>query len=63
MTVVRGATRRNLTALGAAAVLLVGTYVVYPDPIAQYGAWLVVFTIWMAWFVLTGIEWLSKADF
>jgi hypothetical protein len=37
--------------------LLVFAYVVYPDPILQYGIWLVVFTIWMAWFVFYGVRW------
>lgn len=31
--------------------------------IAYYTAALVAFTVWMAWFVLTGVEWLRHADF
>jgi len=42
--------------LGALSVLVVA-YVVYPDPIVQYGAWLAVFCIWMAWFVFFGVKW------
>lgn len=30
---------------------------------AYYGAALVAFTIWMAWFVLMAIEWIQLADF
>jgi len=59
-TYVRG---RNAAALGAVTGLLVLVYVVVPHPIAQYGAWLVVFTIWMVWFVETFVEWLSNADY
>jgi len=54
---------RNFVALGAATGLLVVVYLVMPHPVAQYGAWLVVFTIWMAWFVETFVDWLSQADY
>jgi hypothetical protein len=42
--------------------LLVVAYVVVPDPIVQYGAWLGVFTVWMAWFVFYGTKWLYGLD-
>lgn len=42
--------------LGALAILFVA-YVLYPDPILQYGAWLAIFCIWMAWFVFFGVKW------
>jgi hypothetical protein len=32
-------------------------------PTARYGAYLVAFAVWMAWFVLTAVEWLRRADF
>ena len=32
-------------------------------PEAYYGAVLVAFTVWMAWFVLTTIDFLRRADF
>ena len=32
-------------------------------PAVRYAAWLVAFAVWMAWFVLAGIEWLHNADF
>jgi len=63
MRYVLAANRRNLLALGAVTLLLVGTYLLVPHPVAQYGAWLVIFTIWMVWFVHVGFEWLSNADF
>ena len=47
-----------MAAIGSAAVLLAIAYVVYPDRIVQYGAWLAVFSIWMAWFVYYGTKWL-----
>ncbi|MEF8782255.1 MAG: hypothetical protein V5A39_04575 [Haloarculaceae archaeon] len=37
--------------------LLVLAYVVYPHRILQYGVWLIIFTIWMAWFVFYGVKW------
>lgn len=33
------------------------------DPTARYGAYLVAFSVWMGWFVLTAVEWLRRADF
>jgi len=39
------------------ALLLVG-YVLYPDPILQYGVWLAIFCIWMTWFVFFGVKWI-----
>jgi hypothetical protein len=32
-------------------------------PTARYGAYLIAFAVWMAWFVLTAVEWLRRADF
>jgi hypothetical protein len=55
--------RRNVAALTMVTALLAGAYFVYPHPIVQYGTWLVIFTIWMSWFVFTGIKWLAQADF
>ncbi|EMA43449.1 hypothetical protein [Halococcus saccharolyticus] len=57
-----GFNRRNLTALAAATAVLVSAYVLVSHPVVEYGAWLVVFTIWMLWFVLAAVEWLSQAD-
>lgn len=37
-------------------VLLVLGYVVYPEPTFQYGVWLTIFAIWMAWFVYHGTK-------
>ena len=42
----------------AAFVLLILGYVVYPDQIFQYFVWLLIFTIWMAWFVYYGTKWM-----
>jgi uncharacterized membrane protein (DUF4010 family) len=55
--------RRDLSALGIVTALLAVVYLLVPHPVAQYGAWLVVFTIWMVWFVFTFVEWLSNADY
>lgn len=48
--------RRNLAALGTVTGLLIVAYVLVPHGLVQYGAWLVIFTIWMAWFVWAGVE-------
>jgi hypothetical protein len=58
-----GPNRRNLVALAAAVAVLVSAYVFVSHPVVEYGAWLVVFTIWMLWFVLAAVEWLSQAYF
>jgi hypothetical protein len=26
------------------------------DPLVQYSVWLVVFTVWMAWFIYVGVD-------
>ncbi|MBX0322310.1 hypothetical protein EGH21_04590 [Halomicroarcula sp. F13] len=50
--------RWDAAAAGSVAALLVVAYVVVPDATVQYGAWLLVFCIWMAWFVAFGARWL-----
>lgn len=54
--------RRNLTALGIVA-LAFGVATLAASSGARYGALLVSFTVWMAWFVLTAIDWIRRADF
>lgn len=54
--------RRNLTALGIVA-LAFGVATLAASAGARYGALLVSFTVWMAWFVLTAIDWIRRADF
>ncbi|WP_137287124.1 hypothetical protein [Halorussus salinisoli] len=58
-----GPTYRNLAALAVVVALLGGAYFLVPHPLVQYGAWLVAFAVWMAWFVAVAREWISKADF
>ena len=48
--------------LVSAVGVLVFSYVIYPDQVVQYGAWLVVFTLWMTWFVYYGVKWLSRLE-
>ena len=50
--------RWDAAAIGSALVLLVVAHLVYPQRIFQYAVWLVVFSIWMAWFVYYGTKWL-----
>ncbi|MEF8827951.1 MAG: hypothetical protein V5A49_02885 [Haloarcula sp.] len=50
--------RWDAAAAASVAALLVVAYVLVPDPTVRYGAWLVVFCIWMAWFVFFGAKWL-----
>lgn len=54
--------RRNLTAL-ALIVFAFGAATLTASAGARYGALLFSFTIWMAWFVLTAIDWIRRADF
>lgn len=50
-------------AAGAGAlIVLIVAYVVVPHRVVQYGAWLVVFTIWMAWFVYFVTKWLYGVE-
>jgi hypothetical protein len=53
----RHAVALALVAVAAALALGVGT------PTARYAAALFAFTVWMAWFVLTAIEWIRHAGF
>ena len=54
--------RRNAAALLGVAVTLVSAALLGTN-VAYYTAALVVFSIWMAWFVLASIEWLKRAEF
>lgn len=60
------ANRRNLTALGTAALLLAVALLVAPrldvSPLVRYGAFLTLFSVWMAWFVATSVAWLRELD-
>jgi len=50
----------------AAVALVVAAFAVaelLAAPTARYGAYLIAFAVWMAWFVLTCVEWLRRADF
>jgi hypothetical protein len=48
--------RYNVAAAAVVAALLVFAYVLVPRPLVQYSVWLVIFTIWMAWFVYVGVD-------
>ena len=50
--------RWDVVAWTSAAATLGLAYLVDPGPLVRYGAWLVVFTLWMAWFVYYGVRWL-----
>ncbi|WP_132057568.1 hypothetical protein [Halorussus amylolyticus] len=56
-----GLYRTLAAALAVAAILVVAHLVAHP--VAEYGAWLAAFAIWMAWFVAAAHDWLSNADF
>jgi len=58
-----GPTPRNLAALVAVGALLGGAYLLGSNPLVRYGAWLLAFAVWMAWFVAVAREWISRADF
>lgn len=46
----------------SALALLAVAYLLVPGPIVQYGVWLAVFCLWMAWFVYYGTKWLYGVD-
>jgi len=48
---------RDAAAIASVLGLLAVAYVLYPDPVVQYGVWLVIFSVWMAWFVSFGVRW------
>jgi hypothetical protein len=50
------------TALTALAILglLVIAQVALEDRIVQYAVYLIVFTVWMAWFVLAGVNFIGQ---
>ncbi len=52
----------DLAAWVSAVGLLLVTYTVLAHRALQYGAWLAVFTIWMAWFVYYGVRWVYGHD-
>jgi hypothetical protein len=54
--------RRHAVALSLVAVAFVAAEIL-AAPTARYGAYLIAFAVWMAWFVLTVVEWLRRADF
>lgn len=54
--------RRNAGALTAVVVTLACAALVGTKE-AYYTASMVVFTVWMVWFVLAGIEWVKLAEF
>lgn len=54
--------RRHAVAV-ALVVVAFGVAELVAAPTARYGAYLIAFAVWMAWFVLTCVEWLRHADF
>jgi len=53
--------KRNVLAFGAIAAVFGGAMLA-SSRVALYGAGLVAFTIWMAWFVLTGADFLEEFE-
>ena len=49
-------------AAASVAVTLLVAYVLVPTPVVQYGAWLVVFCVWMVWFILLAVSLLPTID-
>ncbi|MDY6818461.1 MAG: hypothetical protein SVG88_07350 [Halobacteriales archaeon] len=56
-------TRWNLLGLPTVGLLLAIIAILISSPVIQYGLGLVVFSIWMAWFVLAGVWFLSNVEF
>jgi len=49
---------RDAAAVATVLLALGIAYLLVPDPAVQFGAWLVVFCVWMLWFVAFGVRWL-----
>jgi hypothetical protein len=49
-------TRYNVATAVVVVGLLAFAYIVVGDPLVQYSVWLVVFTVWMAWFIYVGVD-------
>lgn len=56
-------TLAGVAGLTAALGILGASYFASTDPVVRYAAWLLVFSIWMAWFVYAAREWVAQADF
>mgnify|MGYP000622157675 FL=1 len=54
--------RWDYAAVTSVVALLAIAYLLVPDPIVQYGVWLAIFCIWMAWFVFYGTKWLYGVE-
>ena len=54
--------RWNVAAGGLVVVLLFVAYVLVPQPLVQYSVWLVIFTIWMAWFIYVGVHYMYGTE-
>jgi len=52
--------RRNLIAAALVGLAFLIAYVAFPHWSTQYGAWLVVFSVWMIWFVASAVEWIWR---
>lgn len=53
--------RALLVLAGIAALALAGRLLV-AEPVLQYATGLLAFALWMAWFVLAAVRWLSTPD-
>lgn len=56
-----GLSRYDYAAAVSVVVLLVVAYVLVPTPTVRYAAWLTIFSVWMAWFVVFGARWLYSS--
>ncbi|MFC6964052.1 hypothetical protein [Halocatena marina] len=54
--------RRNVSTLVFVVVVLAGATFIGSRE-AYYAASLIIFATWMIWFIVTGIEWIKRADF
>lgn len=52
----------DAAAIAAVVALLLVAYVVVPEPVVQYGAWLGIFCVWMLWFVVFGVRWVYDEE-
>lgn len=57
-----GPTPRNLLTVSALTLIIVITHIIFPDVVLRYAAYLAIFSIWMAWFVVTFVDYMAVSD-
>lgn len=52
----------NVVTISMVLLLFLVTYFLVPDPLLRFGSYLVLFTLWMVWFVMTSVKYLGRRE-